>query len=125
MKHLFNISRSVRNIRAEVDTPMSKPVDLVIKATNEEIADELIENKHYIERFCHTENLTIRTDIETPEESMSAVVSGAELFLPLAGLIDYEKEIARLETELDKLNKERSEERRVGKECRSREEEED
>jgi len=106
MKHLVDIIRSVRNIRAEVNTPMSKPVDLVIKATNQQIADELIENKHYIERFCHTENLTIGTDVTTPEESMSAVVSGAELFLPLAGLIDYEKEIARLETELDKLNKE-------------------
>ncbi len=37
---------------------------------------------------------------------MSAVVSGAELFLPLKGLINIEDEIARLEKELDKWNKE-------------------
>ena len=106
MKHLVDIIRSVRNIRAEVDTPMSKPIDLVIKANNEQIAEELKQNQHYIERFCRTENLTIKVDAVAPAESMSAVVSGAELYLPLAGLIDYEKEIARLETELEKLNKE-------------------
>ncbi|GAA4062104.1 valine--tRNA ligase [Amphibacillus indicireducens] len=106
MKHLVDIIRSVRNIRAEVDTPMSKPIDLVIKANNEQIAEELKQNQHYIERFCRTENLTIATDAVAPAESMSAVVSGAELYLPLAGLIDYEKEIARLEAELEKLNKE-------------------
>ena len=106
MKHLVDIIRSVRNIRAEVDTPMSKPVDLVIKVNNEQIADELKNNQHYLEKFCHTGNLTIAVDAIAPDESMSAVVSGAELYLPLAGLIDYEKEIARLEAELDKLNKE-------------------
>ena len=37
---------------------------------------------------------------------MSAVVSGAEFYLPLEGLIDIEEEIARLEKELEKLNKE-------------------
>ena len=37
---------------------------------------------------------------------MTAIVSGAELFLPLAGLINIEEEIARLEKELEKLDKE-------------------
>jgi valyl-tRNA synthetase len=37
---------------------------------------------------------------------MTAVVTGAELILPLEGLINIEEEIARLEKEYDKLNKE-------------------
>jgi len=37
---------------------------------------------------------------------MTAVVTGAEIFLPLEGLIDIEEEIARLEKELEKLNSE-------------------
>jgi len=37
---------------------------------------------------------------------MSAIVTGAEMFLPLAGLIDIEQEIARLEKELKTLNSE-------------------
>lgn len=37
---------------------------------------------------------------------MTAVISGAELILPLEGLINLDEEIARLQKELDKLTKE-------------------
>lgn len=66
----------------------------------------LKENVHYIERFCNPDALTIDTDATPPEKAMSAVVTGAEIYLPLAGLINKEEEIARLEKELDKLNQE-------------------
>ncbi|MGQ7642447.1 valine--tRNA ligase, partial [Streptococcus suis] len=52
------------------------------------------------------EELVISREIEAPELAMSAVLTGAELFLPLAGLINIEEEIARLEKELDKWTKE-------------------
>ncbi len=106
MNRLVAIIRAVRNIRAEVDTPMSKPIVLTVNASDRKVAEQLLANRHYIERFCHTSELTIATDLTAPEKSMSAVVTGAELYLPLAGLIDVDKEIARLEAELLKLNKE-------------------
>lgn len=106
MKRLVAIIRSVRHIRAEVDTPMSKPVELAIKANNQNIAEQLKQNQHYIERLCHTESLLIDPDLTAPDKAMSAVITGAELYLPLAGLIDYDKEMARLENELEKLTKE-------------------
>lgn len=106
MEQLMAIIRSVRNIRAEVDTPMSKPVALLIQAKDDNFVTQLEENRAYIERFCHTSKLVIATVIDVPDQAMSAVVSGAEIFLPLEGLIDFEKEIARLEKELDKWTKE-------------------
>jgi valyl-tRNA synthetase len=106
MKLLVDIIRSVRNIRAEVNTPMSKKVELMINAKDESIKDQLVKNASYLERFCNPENLTIATGIEAPEKSMSTIVTGAELFLPLAGLINMDEEIARLEKELEKFNKE-------------------
>lgn len=106
MQRLVAIIRSVRNIRAEVDTPLSKPIVLVIKPDHANIAEQLESNRHYIERFCNTNELTIHLNSEVPEKSMSAIVTGAELYLPLAGLIDVEKEIERLTAELEKLNKE-------------------
>ena len=45
-------------------------------------------------------------DLAVPEQAMSAVITGAELYLPLAGLINIEEEIARLEKELAKWQKE-------------------
>ncbi len=102
MNRLVSIIRSVRNIRAEVDTPMSREIRLFIRAENEDIVQELENNRPYLERFCNPSELQIATSIDTNEESMSAVVTGAEIFLPLEGLIDFEKEIARLEKELAK-----------------------
>lgn len=106
MKLLVDIIRSVRNIRAEVNTPMSKKVDLMINAKDEVIKAQLEKNTSYIERFCNPENLTITSGMEAPEKSMSAIVTGAELYLPLAGLINAEEEIARLQKELEKYDKE-------------------
>src|SRR5699024_6991752 len=63
-------------------------------------------NRHYLERFCNTETLSIQEEITVPEQAMSAVITGAEVFLPLEGLLDFEKEIARLEKKLEKWKKE-------------------
>ncbi|MFT9849847.1 valine--tRNA ligase [Aneurinibacillus sp. REN35] len=106
MELLMSVIRSVRNIRAEVNVPMSKKIELLIKANDEEMLSYLESGKAYIERFCNPEVLHIGTDIAAPEKAMSAIVSGAELYLPLAGLIDIEQEIARLTKELKSLDAE-------------------
>ena len=106
MKLLMEMIRAVRNIRAEVNTPMSKKIKMIVKAKDEETLAIIEKNRAYIERFCNPEELLLGTDIETPEKAMTAVVTGLEIILPLAGLINIEEEIARLEKEREKLNKE-------------------
>ncbi|WP_342525215.1 valine--tRNA ligase [Chryseomicrobium sp. FSL W7-1435] len=106
MKLLSEIIRSVRAIRAEVQTPMSKKVPLILSAKDEKALATLENNAAYIEKFCNPETLEIGLRIDAPEKAMSAVVTGAELFLPLQGLIDIEAELARLEKELAKWEKE-------------------
>ncbi|MFD2681457.1 valine--tRNA ligase [Bacillus seohaeanensis] len=106
MKLLVEIIRSVRNIRSEVNTPLSKQIKLLLKAKDDKVLAILKSNEGYIERFCNPEELTIATDIETPDKAMTAVVTGVDLFLPLEGLINIEEEIARLQKELEKWNKE-------------------
>ncbi|NIK11233.1 valine--tRNA ligase [Alkalibacillus almallahensis] len=106
MERLVSIIRSVRNVRAEVDTPMSKEIKIAIKAQSEDIVKELERNQIYLERFCNPEELTIKTDLEVPEQSKSAVVTGSEIYFPLEGLIDIDEEINRLKEELNKWNSE-------------------
>ncbi|GGB28156.1 valine--tRNA ligase [Virgibacillus dakarensis] len=106
MKRLVSIIKAVRNIRAEVNTPMSKPISLYIQTEDEAVLKELENEREYLQRFCNPSELLIAGKIDVPEKAMSAVVTGAELFLPLEGLIDFDKEIKRLESELDKWNKE-------------------
>ncbi|RLQ98038.1 valine--tRNA ligase [Falsibacillus albus] len=106
MKLLVEIIRSVRNIRAEVNTPLSKKIKLMIKANDEQVLASLNKNEAYIDRFCNPEELVITLDASAPDKAMTAVVSGAELILPLEGLINIDEEIQRLEKELDKWTKE-------------------
>lgn len=106
MKLLMDVIRSVRTIRAEVQSPMSKKVPLTISAKDANTHAVLEANAAYIERFCNPETLTIGENLVAPEKSMSAVVSGAELFMPLEGLIDIDAELARLNKELEKWAKE-------------------
>ncbi|MED3623664.1 valine--tRNA ligase [Neobacillus thermocopriae] len=106
MKLLMEMIRSVRNIRAEVNTPMSKKIKMLVKAKDEKVLASLEKNRSYIERFCNPEELQMGLNIETPEKAMTAVITGVEIILPLEGLINIEEEIARLEKEWDKLNKE-------------------
>ncbi|MFC0469432.1 valine--tRNA ligase [Halalkalibacter kiskunsagensis] len=106
MELLKEIIRSVRNTRAELNVPMSKQIELLISAKDDQVLGKLTRGQSYIEKFCNPSKLEVGTDVKAPEKSMSQVLSGVELFLPLAGLLDLNAEIARLEKELEKLNKE-------------------
>jgi len=106
MKRLVAIIKAVRNIRAEVDTPLSKEITMIIKTENERVSKELEGSRNYLENFCNPSSLTISVDPQVPEKAMSQVVTGAEIYLPLEGLIDFAKEIERLEKELSKWTKE-------------------
>lgn len=106
MRLLVDIIRAVRNIRAEVNTPLSKQIKLHIKAKDANVQATLEKNRAYLERFCNPSELVIGTTIPATEKAMTAVVTGAELSLPLEGLINVEEEVKRLEKELEKLDKE-------------------
>lgn len=106
MNMLIELIKAVRNIRQEVNRPISKPVDLLIKANSEEEKKVFVKNQSFIERFCHPEQLVIDTEVTVPNEVMSAVIKGAEIYLPLEGLVDIQEEIVRLEKELDKWTSE-------------------
>ncbi|NQX69556.1 valine--tRNA ligase [Paenibacillus alba] len=104
MELLMDAIRSVRNIRAEVNVPMSKKVELLVKPATSESLSILRNNEEYLKRFCNTSLLQIDADMAAPEKAMTSIITGAELFLPLAGLIDIAQELARLDKELQSLH---------------------
>lgn len=106
MNQLIEVIRGVRTIRNEMNTPLSKAVDIYIKVNSLEVAELLEENKAYLERFCHPESLIISENPETPNEVVSQTLSFAQILMPLEGLIKIEDEIKRLSQEQEKLNKE-------------------
>ncbi|MEX2415671.1 MAG: valine--tRNA ligase [Paenibacillaceae bacterium] len=106
MRQLMDIIRAVRNIRAEVNVSMGKKIELLIKPANEQVLTIIQRNEEYIRRFSNTSSLEIDLQAVNPEKAMTAIVTGAELYFPLAGLIDVAQEIIRLEKELATLHAE-------------------
>ena len=106
MSHLIELITAVRNIRNQANAPMSKPVDLIIKVENDHLAETFKANKDYIDRFCHPEKLIIRTDVETPKLALSGILTGAEVDIPMAELVDLDEERARMKREIANLEKE-------------------
>lgn len=106
MEMLIELIRSVRSIRLDANRPLSKKIDILIKTKGEKEKAFLVENSSFIERFCNPNELVIDTEVEIPGEVKSAVISGAEVYLPLAGLVDIKEEIERLEQEQAKWQQE-------------------
>ncbi|WP_456048145.1 valine--tRNA ligase [Abiotrophia defectiva] len=106
MAQLMELIRAVRTIRNEMNTPLSKPVDLYIKVQDAAGQALLEVNQAYIKRFCNPAQLVISQAPEHPGEVVTQVLSFAEILMPLKGLIKLEDELARLEGEQVKLEKE-------------------
>src|SRR5699024_12376107 len=87
-------------------TPMSKEVSMKMQTNNACGSEELEKYRHHLGWFWYIESLSMGENIEIPEQAMTAVIKGAEGVLPLEGLSDFEKEVARLEKEKEKWQKE-------------------
>ena len=106
MDLLKDVIRAVRNVRAEVGVSPGKPVALWIKPSDDWTRRTLEVHEAYLRKFCNTSELRIDPSVAAPDKAMTAVVTGAELYLPLSGLIDVGQEIERLEKELRRLEAE-------------------
>lgn len=106
MENLIELIKAVRNSRAEVNAPMSSAIEILIKTSSEKTKKIFEANVDYIERFCHPKKLEISAAVVAPDLAMTSVITGAEVYLPLADLINIDEEILRLQKEVKKLESE-------------------
>ncbi|GAA3610379.1 valine--tRNA ligase [Secundilactobacillus similis] len=106
MANLIELIKAVRNIRAEANAPMSSEIDVLIKTDNKDLQHVFETNRNYIDRFVHPKALTIGADITAPKLAMTGIISDAEVYVPLAELVDLDEEAARLEKEIKKFESE-------------------
>ena len=103
---LQEVVRALRNLRAEANTPPSRKVNAQLFPTSPRAARVLAENETVISQLANLENLSCNNrDAARPQNALSAALSEVEVFLPLEGLVDVERERARLEKERDSLHK--------------------
>ena len=102
----MEIIRAIRNIRAEAEAAPSKKLRAVILPADKS-AQTVKSGEAYIKNLANiTEVIFIENKSEAPEEAMSAVTGGAEIYIPLEDLVDYEAEYARLSKEEKRLKAE-------------------
>lgn len=99
----MEIIRAVRNIRAEAEASPSKNLSAVI-AASKDVSETISRSLIYVKNLANITDIQL-TDDKTgvPDESMSAVITDAEIFIPLDDLVDFEAELERLKKEKKKL----------------------
>ena len=97
MESVMNAIRSIRNRRAEMNVPPSKKSTLYVVSDKGEIFQQ---GEGFICRLAYADKVIIcENDPEGHENMVCVVTNDAKLYIPLEELIDFEKELARLEKE--------------------------
>ena len=99
--------RNIRNIRAEMNVVPSKKVHVYVVSESEEVRHIFEHSKVFFKTLGHASEVTVQTDkAGIGEDAVSVVIKDATIYMPLAELVDFAKEIERLEKEKAKLEKE-------------------
>mgnify|MGYP000315176108 CR=1 FL=1 len=107
MEIIMEAIKGIRNIRAEMNVVPSRKSKTIIVSDREEVRNAMEEGSSYIQKLAHSSEVIIKGEKkDIPEDAVSIIIEGAEIFLPLEDLIDKEKEIERLMKEKEKLDKE-------------------
>jgi len=97
---------AVRNIRGEMDISPSKPLTVLLKNVSDNDQRRLTDNEQFLCSLAKIERIEVLAADDKGPASASAVVGQLSLLIPMAGLIDKEAELARLDKAIDKLEKE-------------------
>jgi valyl-tRNA synthetase len=107
MNWVMQFILGVRRIKAEMNIAPGKQVPVVLANTDENDRQRLQQSRSYLDFLARIASVEILEPGAHEPESATALVSNMKILIPLAGLIDKEAEMARLEKELGKLEKER------------------
>ncbi|CNF67607.1 valine--tRNA ligase [Yersinia enterocolitica] len=97
---------AVRNIRAEMNIAPGKPLEVMLRGANAEAQRRVLENQSFIQSLARLSSLTLLPEGDKGPVSVTKLVEGAEVLIPMAGLIDKATELERLAKEVAKLEAE-------------------
>ncbi|EEQ09252.1 Valyl-tRNA synthetase, partial [Yersinia mollaretii ATCC 43969] len=97
---------AVRNIRAEMNIAPGKPLDVMLRGASAEAQRRVLENQSFIQSLARLSSLSLLAEGDKGPVSVTKLVEGAEVLIPMAGLIDKATELDRLAKEVAKLEAE-------------------
>ncbi len=96
---------AIRNIRGEMDISPNKPLNVLLKNASDEDTRRLNDNQQFLASLAKLESTMVLTDSDEAPASATALVGSLEVLIPMAGLIDVEAELARINKQLEKAEK--------------------
>jgi len=100
---LMEVIRAVRNIRSEMNLPPGQSLTSIVIAKTASVETQLRTHEAYVRRLARLGEIRYQADGERPRGAALAVVEGAEIYIPLAGLVNLQEELKRLEREIGKV----------------------
>ena len=99
--------RAIRTVRTSMNVPPSRKAKVYVVSESEEIRSVFKNGKVFFATLASASEVAVQTDkTGIAEDAVSAVIPGANIYIPFADLVDIEKEIERLKKEEAKLSKE-------------------
>ncbi|WP_438462863.1 valine--tRNA ligase [Marinomonas sp. PE14-40] len=100
-----NVIVGIRNIRGEMDIAPSKALNVLMRNGSEQDKSRLQSNMNFLQKLAKLESVTWLNEGDEVPMSATALVGDMEVLVPMAGLIDKDAELARLQKEIDKASK--------------------
>jgi valyl-tRNA synthetase len=105
MQTVMDLILAIRNIRGEMNIAPSVQIDVIVKAESAELAGHLEKNASSAKTLARLASLRIGIEEKKPKGAATGVIRGAEVYVPLEGIIDLAQERDRLMKEIAKLSK--------------------
>jgi valyl-tRNA synthetase len=105
MQMVMDLILAIRNIRGEMNIAPSMYISAHIKVETEELGQHLEKSAAYVTTLSRLKDLRIGMHEKKPKAAATGVIKGAEIYVPLEGIIDLAQERDRLQKEIAKISK--------------------
>jgi valyl-tRNA synthetase len=103
MEWVMQFILGIRSIKGEMNIAPGKPVPVLLADTDDKDRSYAKRHRAYLDFLARVESIEVLAHGEPGPESATALVGDMKILIPLAGLIDKEAELARLDKEIAKL----------------------
>ena len=104
-EYIQTVISSVRNIRAEIGISPAKPVNMIVRTSDAAELKALKDNRGFLVNLAKLETLEVGENLEKPKQAGFRVAKNSELYILLAGLLDAETEISKINAQIEKIQK--------------------
>ena len=105
MTLIMDVITGIRNVRGEMNIPPGKSLDVLVHVENEIVRHCIRANQDLVVNLARLGSFDVRAELDKPKFAATSVVKDAAIYVLLEGVIDVEKEKARIEKEIAKISR--------------------